>query len=127
MQQQISMPNNLLGGVSEARVFIGDIETRALIDTGSMVSTVSSDFYHRQLSNLPLEPLTNLVNVGGGGGKSLPYSGYVKLNSENSIQNSFPLLVVPNTQFNKEVPLLIGTNILSRFKIDCQEKGCYCK
>ena len=62
-QSSKSIPDNLLGEVSEARVMIEGIDTRAFIDTGSMISTVSSDFYRLRLSHIPLEPLTNLVKI----------------------------------------------------------------
>ena len=57
------VPVNLFGEVSEARVVIEGIGARALIDTTSMVSTVSSDFFKNSLSNTLLQPLTDLFNV----------------------------------------------------------------
>ena len=50
----------------------------------------------------------------------MPFSGYieVKLQAQgiptNHVQDSI-LLVVPDTDYNKNVPILIGTNILEEF------------
>ena len=44
-------PTNVLGDLSEGTIFIENKQARALIDTGSMVSTVSQSFYDQHLTH----------------------------------------------------------------------------
>jgi hypothetical protein len=92
---------------------------RALIDSGSMVTTISETGYN----NLPdvLKPdLLSLDKLGlevtVADGSSLKYLGYI----ECSILVSFladteffaPVLVVPDTEFTAKCPVIVGTNII---------------
>ena len=90
--------------------------TKALIDSGSVVSTISESLYR----NLPDKPqLHNMTDFGiiieTANGTSLPYLGYIE--ADIILQNqgkAFPtlLLVVPNTEYHNKVPVLLGTNII---------------
>ena len=80
-----------------------------------MVSTVSEDFYKNQLSNEPLLPLANILEVEGADGHTLPYIGYVEVKvtvpeTEDSL--SALLLVVPSTNYHQQTPVLLGTNVI---------------
>ena len=106
---------NLAGKVTESTVFIDGIETIALLDTGS--------FYEKNLSHLPLLPVKDILKVECSDGQKLPYSGYIKasLTSPGISQctEQFCIsLVVPDTNYNLKVPLLIGTNILDEIEKD---------
>jgi hypothetical protein len=52
--------------------------TKALIDTGSTVSTLSHTFYREHLSHLELKPLHSLLNIECADGKQLPCEGYIE-------------------------------------------------
>ena len=67
---------NVLGDLSEGTIFIENKQARALIDTGSMVSTVSQSFYDQHLTDLPIRSLNEII-IECADGKPLPYSGYV--------------------------------------------------
>ncbi|KAJ8020011.1 Paraneoplastic antigen Ma1-like [Holothuria leucospilota] len=54
------------------------IECQALLDTGSQVTCVSSDFYRSRLSHRELMPLHDL-GVTGAGGQDVPYLGYIQV------------------------------------------------
>lgn len=114
------MPNNLIGSAPEILCKINDIDTLALIDSGSQISSVCMSHYNNHFSDKPLQDLSALLNVQSAGGNDLPYHGYFECNisipvSDTSNFNiSAPILVVPDTAYNSKVPLLIGTNILNR-------------
>ena len=59
-------------------VKVGGKTNFALIDCGSMVTTIAKSFYDPQLSHIDLQPLSQLMGIGGAGGQSLPYLGYVE-------------------------------------------------
>ena len=86
---------------------------RALIDTGSQVTTMSKSFYDQNLSICKIEPVETL-RVVGAGGQTVPFLGYVSVDisfRENEAgvckKISTLVLVVPNTTKMKEFQLLL--------------------
>ena len=62
-----------MGRSNETSVIINSVETTALIDSGSMVTTISEEFY-KTLS--PLPPLYDVqLKVEGAGGNAIPHLG----------------------------------------------------
>ena len=91
---------------------------QALLDTGSMVSTIAASLQ----TSLGLQVLTldRMLTVEGAGGHRLPYLGYVEVDlfireMEEPTQKAV-MLVVPDTAYHQRVPVLIGTNILGNLK-----------
>ena len=87
---------------------LNGIEACALVDSGSMVTTISEDFYQ---SLTPLPTLLSLddfnLSVQAAGGHTLPYSGYIEcilqvpfLGNQNI---EVPLLFVPSTEYTLKV------------------------
>ena len=106
---------NLCGKATETEV----------LDTGSCVSSIGKSFYDQKLNHLPLLPVTDILKIECADGKRLPYLGYIKaaLSSPGipQCQELFCLLlVVPDTDYNRRVPVLIGTNILNEIVKDCK-------
>ncbi len=68
----------LVGSTNEDVVLIEGVRARALVDSGSMVSTISVDF-HNQLSPCPeIHQLQELdLQVEGANGQEVPYLGYI--------------------------------------------------
>ena len=100
-------------------MFVEDIPATSLIDTGSMISTVAEWFYNQNLTHIALNSIDNLLNINVAGGYTLPYLGYVEvdlrpqLHSDNETDHyKCLMLVVPDTDYNKRVPILIGTNFI---------------
>ena len=96
---------------------IEDKVCRTLLDTGSMVSTISEDYYLHQLAqSVELHPLTDILQVEAAGGHQLQYSGYIEVNiripETDDIQTAL-LLVVPSTSYHLDTPVLLGTNVIS--------------
>ena len=103
----------LAGPANEAVILLDDHPTQALLDTGSMVSTVQRG-YARELG-LRAGPLDHWLKVECAGGSLLPYEGCVQARIripglEKEIE--VLLLEVEETRYNTDVPVLIGTNVL---------------
>ena len=91
----------------------------ALLDTGSTVSTVNERFYKDFKGHLELHPITELINIECADGQQLPYNGLIEATvycegvpDVEDGSHYFPILVVPESNYNRSVPLLVGTNIL---------------
>ncbi|XP_046557792.1 uncharacterized protein LOC124266991 [Haliotis rubra] len=108
----------MIGKANEASVNIEELDCEALIDPGSMVSTVSEGYHKSSLSHLPLKALTDFeVEVMAAGDNILPYTGYIEANIYIPFINknfTLPLLVTGDTEYNRRVPLVIGTNLIDQ-------------
>ena len=111
--------DRLVGRDNISQICINGTKTVGLIDTGSMISTIAEDFI------LSLDPIPNLytiedlgLKVNVANGQTLNYLGCVVVQvcvpclGEATVQA--PCLVVPMTEYNKEVPIIVGTNIINR-------------
>ena len=76
------LPDELLGEQNECEAIIDGVESAALIDTGSMVSSVSHHFWQAHMSKEALHPLSDLLTVNNASGDSIPYLGYVEVTVE---------------------------------------------
>ena len=115
----------LVGEVNEVEVKIDGNLVTALCDTGSCVSTCSEEFYNKNLKSRKVESLNNILHIECADGNSLPYKGYIEAELEvigipKSKKKTCLFLVVPETDFNKKTPLLLGTNVLSELLDDCK-------
>jgi hypothetical protein len=119
------IPPGLFGTPTETKVTLQDINTKALIDTGSTVSTLSHTFYKEHLSHLELKLLHSLLNIECADGKQLPYEGYIETDIYiNDLDETHPcvFLVTPGSPYHMEVPILLGTNILTSIMNTYKEK-----
>ena len=105
---------DLLGHANEAQVLVGGEKALALVDTGSMITSIGESFYKEQLQHkYPLQVLNSLLEVGAGR-HQLDYFGYAELEMlvpEHGSSVWAPGLVAPETS-NLRVPLIIGTNVI---------------
>ena len=119
------VPGELVGNTNSVQITIGGQPGEALLDTGSSVSTISQNFLQKNLSTYEIFKLDTILEVEGAGGHMLPYLGYIEIEVEipsiGSGKNTYPLLVVPDTNFNKNVPILLGTNILCPVMENCKK------
>lgn len=124
-----SLPFDLIGDAPEVNAFVNSLECNALVDTGSQVTTISQKFHTTNLTDVPIHNCSRLLRVAGAGGENLPYSGYVEVSVKMPVSSTeyfeaeIPVLVVPDTAYNSSVPLLIGTNFLSRMSNTITELG----
>ena len=65
----------ILGRANKTDVEIDGVISKALIDSGAMISMISNDYCHERGYELQL--LEHLVPIEGSGGTNVPYLGYV--------------------------------------------------
>ena len=107
--------------------YVDNVPCLSLVDTGSQVSTVSEMFLSEYLGNCELKPLSHVdLQIQGAGGQDVPFLGYIEAEISFPEQTSgvecslmATILVVPDTGFNKQVPLVIGTNVIRRCSEIC--------
>ena len=126
MKHQTDSPTPISGQANEATVECNGVPIEALLDTGSTVSTISQHCYSAIFGNIPIYPLEEIISIECANGGSLPYSGYIEADLGLSGMRSFGtvptlLLVVPDSNYNRRVPLLIGTNFLCPMMDLCKQ------
>ena len=114
----------MVGHANESVVFVNETKCKALIDSGSMISTIAESMVKR-IKPIPEiktpNEFTLSVNVAGGSKLHVSYFGYVEVEvsvgflGEKEIM-PVPLLVVETTDYNRNVPVVIGTNIIRLYK-----------
>ena len=67
----------ILGRANETDVKIDGIISKALIDSGAMISMMSREYCDEH--GYEIQPLEHLVPIEGRGGANVPYLGYVEL------------------------------------------------
>ena len=130
MGSHVGTPENkgpkIFGEVNEANLEINNVSTRALLDTGSCVSILSKSFYDQHLSHIEIKPLDKILHIECADGNALPYLGYIEvcITKVEGIPELTSLacifLVVPETNYNSETPILLGTNILNELRENCK-------
>ena len=125
---QESYLKRLVGHSNETTITFNGRETNALVDSGSMITTVTDEFY-KSLSPCPILMSFGDLNldIKGAGGNQLPYLGYI----EAEIQVSFlpncdiqvPVLVVPVTDYGLHAPVVIGTNVIRLCRNSCDSEA----
>ena len=68
----------LVGESTEVFIQLDNIDTKALLDTGSTVSTLSYSFYQKHLSHRPIQDLKDIFQLRCADGNSLPYRGFIE-------------------------------------------------
>ena len=116
--------DGLVGPANEVKVEVEGQYCTALLDTGSMVSTISEEFYRDQLSHIEQRPLQDILQIEGAGGHTVPYSGYIEVNiriPETDDDQIALLLVVPSTAYHHSTPILLGTNVIRSCLVKLKE------
>ena len=119
----------LIGHSNESRVTFCGIEANALVDSGSQITTITEEFYNL-LSPRPhlwsFEELGLNLKVQGAGGHDIPYIGCiladVKVPFMPNSTIKVGVLVVPATDYGLEVPIIFGTNVISRCRKTCDSE-----
>ena len=87
-----------MGRANETDVEIGGVISKALIDSGAMISMMSKGYCYEH--GYKIQPLEHLVPIEGSGGASVPYLGYVEVRMHIPGINSFDgdvLMLVSST------------------------------
>ena len=106
----------LVGHSNEAMVIVDRLETTALIDLGTQVSSVSAKFCDSLA--LHIQPLGQLLELEGAGGAAIPYLGFVEVNLQvlgiRNYNEDVLLLVIPTMTYSETVPLMVGSKIIKK-------------
>ena len=119
----------LIGHSNESRVTFCGIDANALVDSGSQITTITEEFYN-SLSPRPhlwsLEELDLNLKVQGAGGHDIPYIGCILADVQVPFMPNCTIkvgvLVVPATDYGLEVPIILGTNVISRCRKTCDSE-----
>ena len=68
----------MVGPSNVTEVEIGGVLGKALLDTGSQVTTVSESFVKGKLADFHVHSLDHILKVEGAGGNVIPYLGYIE-------------------------------------------------
>lgn len=119
VEKKTQTTKKLVGEKCTATISISGKTCNVLLDTGSQVTTISESFYNENLSENPIQPIENLLEVRSANGQHVPYLGYVEVSVVfpkefvvNEPEISSLALVIPDNGSNSDVPVLIGTNLL---------------
>ena len=97
-------------------VVIDGQEVTAIIDSGTQVSSISTQFCEDLA--LPIQPLGQLLELEGTGGAAIPYLGFVEVNLQipgiTNYNEDVVLLVIPTTTYSKMVPVMVGSKIIDK-------------
>lgn len=107
----------LVGNANESDVIVNQVKCKALLDSGSMISTIAEPLLSRLKPCPTLKKVDDLLTVSVANGDRLPYLGYVEVVLEipylEGTSFPVPMLVVASTEYNSQVPLVLGTNVLN--------------
>lgn len=119
----------MLGEANESDIHIDGVICPCLVDTGSMVTTVGESFYRQHLSHIAITSMDNLLKIEGATGHEVPYLGYIEapVSSKQDctglcMETTIPILVVPDTSYNRRVPIVMGTNFIRVCRDACRDR-----
>lgn len=112
---QNSFVNNLVGPANEHSVSVNGRTFKCLLDSGSMVSTISQSAFETLNPKVTMKPLDSLgLTLSVADGSSLKYSGYFEATICVPFLSSFildiPILVIPDNDFNLSCPVKVCGN-----------------
>ena len=105
---------HLVGCSNKAPVVVDGQETTALIDSGTQMSSISTQFCKNFA--LQIQPLGWLLELEGTGGAAIPYFGFVEVNLQilgiRNYKEDVLLLVIPTMTYSEMVPVMVGSKII---------------
>lgn len=76
--QKRKLPKHLVGSKCTASVYVDGVNCSCLLDTGSQVTMVTKSFYQTHLSEHPIRPISDILEVGAND-QPVPYLEYVEV------------------------------------------------
>ena len=114
--QKETVLDRAVGESNETAVLVNNQRFISLIDTGSMVSTISESAYKTFRDKPVLQSLYSLgLKLTMADGSKLSYIGYIEATislQDGKLDFDVPLLVIKDNDMNKECPVIIGTNVI---------------
>ena len=104
----------LVGPRNEGKVKVNGLECRALIDSGSQITSITHSYWqsHPVLKQKKLQ--SSKIPIEGAGGQAVPYRGVLRIDLQvlGTEFKAVPAFVVPDSDYRSSVPLLVGTNVI---------------
>ena len=118
----------LIGKGNESIISINDVEIKALLDSGSPISTITEECFKQLHPQPEIRSLDDFeLDIRSAGGHSIPYKGYtiveVSVPFIEGVSELIPMLIVSQTEYSKAVPIIAGTNIINRFHNKDEEES----
>ena len=116
------MPIHLVGGTPTVQAKLGGIDVLCVLDSGSMVSFITEDFYKRNLKPTcgRVREDGQMLTLRAANGLEIPYLGYLELTIEvDGVKvprcGVLVLKDTPATNNQRKIaPGLLGTNVLAQ-------------
>ena len=109
---------SVISKANEVSLILNNNEVTALLETGSMVNTISASLCAEL--QMSVQILDQGFCVKGAGGHDIPYLGVVETSTgcPNLELDGFQalMLVMPDTTYHSRVPVLLGTSVLNAMK-----------
>ena len=117
----------IIGSSNESEIVVEGLRTTGLVDTGSMITTISQEFYEMLDPKPELRSLEDFdLDIRVASGEKLPYSGYVEIDITVPCLTdkvfTIPSLVVGATSYNKKVPIVVGTNVIRQARLHTKDE-----
>ena len=96
------MKSNMIGESNEVNILLNGEIMNALLDSGSMITTLSETRYNLLLNKPELKELSTLgLQISVADGSILQFRGYIEcIISLLDIEFLVPIVIVPETDFN---------------------------
>ena len=116
-----------MGRANETKIEIDGKISKALIDSGAMISMMSKGYCDEH--GYEIQPLDQLVPIKGSGGADVPYLGYVEVRMQIPGISSFDhnvLMLVSHTttHYHRRVPIQVGSQIIDQVTNCITEEEC---
>ena len=117
----------LVGNTHETAVVVEGTSTIGLIDTGSQITTIANWFFKEHLKSLDMETIEDFLEIKLADGQLFPYIGIVLLDLvfphvDKLVSFPTPVVIVNDTEFNRRVPVLLGTNVMEAYQMHLKNK-----
>ena len=104
----------LIRGANEEKITVNGNTVTTLLDTGSQVKHISLDYC--QAMGITINPIDQLVNIDGSWRDAIEYVGFIETGlsfpmGTHVFKTEVILLVLPTTEYQKRVPVTIGTSL----------------
>ena len=122
LRKDESTPIHMVGGTPTVQAKLDGVDVLCLVDSGSMVSFVTEEFYNKKLKCTcgHVREDGQMLTLRAANGLEIPYLGYLELTIEvDGVKvPSCGVLVLKDTpattRQRREVPGLLGTNVLAQ-------------
>ena len=107
----------ILGRVNEREIEIDGKISKALIDSGAMISMMSKGYCDKH--RYEIQPLHQLVPIEGTGGADIPYLWYVEVRMlipgiRSFDQDVLMLISHTTTHYHRRLPIQVGSQIIDQ-------------